>query len=337
MTRTATTVVVLALVAACSGAGRSNRERVVIALPTSNLIMIATYVADDLGIFRQHGLDVTIRTITGVAAVNAVIAGSADFTVGTGSTFMRAAARGQPVLALANLVDRPLVELVLRREVAQRLGFHGGMTLAERGRLLRALTIGVQGIGTIAHTWPRYVAGVGGLDPEQDLRITPVEPSSMLDGLRDGILDGYATSPPFTTQAIQSGAAVMLASGLTDAPELVPFGYGFVYGTREGCRNRPARCAAIARAYAAAVQTIRGEPDRVFTRVVQPRFAGMALPVLRAAWERTRAAHTGDVRVTAALFESPAKLNRVAKMLDPSASLTDFHRLHTNEYLDDRR
>ena len=59
--------------------------------------------------------------LVGVEAVNAVIAGSADFTVSTGPVFCAPMRKGQPLLAIANLIDKPLVEMVLRNDVYDAL------------------------------------------------------------------------------------------------------------------------------------------------------------------------------------------------------------------------
>ena len=85
------------------------------ALPAATLTFSAAFIAEDAGFYKKEGLKVTHRNIVGVGSVNAVIAGSADFTMGTGPVFLRAAAQGQRLLAIANLVDRPLVELVCAR------------------------------------------------------------------------------------------------------------------------------------------------------------------------------------------------------------------------------
>ena len=106
---------------------------------------------------RRKGLKVTTRNLVGVASPNAVLAGSADFTMGTGPVFLRAAAQGQRFLAIANLVDRPLVELVLRKDVAEAAGITDKTSLAERAKALKGKTIGIQGVGSIVHAWERYV------------------------------------------------------------------------------------------------------------------------------------------------------------------------------------
>src|ERR1700749_152638 len=68
---------------------------VVMALPNTSLTFSLAYVALDLGFWPKRGLAVTQPVITGPAAMNAVIAGSAEFSHSTALTFTRAAAKGQ--------------------------------------------------------------------------------------------------------------------------------------------------------------------------------------------------------------------------------------------------
>ena len=105
---------------------------VIVALPAQTLTFASAFIAEDAGLYKQEGLKVSHRFLVGVAAPNAVIAGSADFTIGTGPVFLRAAAKGQRMLAIANLVDRPLVELVLRKDVADAAHVTPAMPAAKR-------------------------------------------------------------------------------------------------------------------------------------------------------------------------------------------------------------
>src|SRR6266853_4885886 len=152
---------------------------IVMALPAATLTFSAPFIAQDAGFFKKEGLRVSVRNIVGVGSVNAVISGSADFTMGTGPVFLRAAAQGQRMLAIVNLIDRPLVELVLRKDVADAAGITPTMPLAERAKVLAGKTIGIQGVGSIIHAWERLVASRGGLDIEKDVRIAPMDPSAM--------------------------------------------------------------------------------------------------------------------------------------------------------------
>jgi NitT/TauT family transport system substrate-binding protein len=305
---------------------------VLMALPAATLTFSNAFIAEDAGFYKQEGLKVTNRTIVGVGSVNAVIAGSADFTIGTGPVFLRAAANGQRMLAIMNLIDKPLVELVLRKDVAQAAGITEQAPFAERAKALRGKTIAIQGVGSIVHAWERLVARRGGLDIEQDVRIAPMDPPGMLPGLITKALDGYATSLPFTTEAVVKGNAVMLASAVNDAPDLLPFGYGLVYTKPDTCTKAREKCARLARALTAASRFIHEKPDEALA-LLKKRYDKMDQAVLAAAWPTVAAAHAKDLRVTAEGLAHSQQVSLEAKLLEPKDALTSFDGLSTDEFV----
>jgi ABC-type nitrate/sulfonate/bicarbonate transport system substrate-binding protein len=314
--------------------GKSQQEtEVVFAIPALTLTFTAHFVAEDAGFFKKEGLKVSTRSLVGVASPNAVLAGSADFTMGTGPVFLRAAAQGQRFLAIANLVDRPMVELVLRKDVADAAGITDKTPVAERAKALKGKTIAIQGVGSIIHAWQRYVANLGGLDVEKDVRIAPMDPPAMFPALENKAIDGYATSMPFTTQAVVKGSAIMLASSTFDAPELLPFAYGLIYTRPEVCKEKRDMCARMARAYIAAAKMIQEKPDEVFETILKKRFAKMDPQLLAAAWQVAQKAHAKDIRVTVPQLENSQKVSLAAKLLDPKDALKSYDGLFTDEFV----
>jgi ABC-type nitrate/sulfonate/bicarbonate transport system substrate-binding protein len=327
---------VAAAIAAAVGLGSTaavgEEIEVLMVLPAATLTFSAPFLAEDAGFYKKEGLKVGHRTIVGVGATNAVISGSADFTMGTGPVFLRAAAQGQRMLAIANLIDKPLVELVLRKDVAQAAGLTEATPLAARAKALRGKTIGIQGVNSIVHAWERLVANRGGLDIEQDVRIAPMDPSSMLAALETKAIDGYATSLPYTTEAVVKGNAVMLASGASDAPDLLPFAYGLVYTRPDTCTKQREKCVRMARALAAANRFIRDKPDDALA-LLKKRFERMDATVLAAAWRIVGQAHARDLRVTVPELEHSQQVSLEAKLLAPKDALTKFDGLYTDEFL----
>ena len=313
--------------------GKSQEIDVIMALPAQTLTFTTAFVAEDMGFYKKEGLNVTTRNLVGVAAPNAVLAGSAHFTMGTGPVYLRAASQGQRFFALANMIERPMVEMVLRKDVAEKVGITESMSIPERAKRLKGLTIGVQGVGSIVHAWERYVVAKGGLDVENDVRIAPMDPPAMLPALENKSIDGYTTSMPFTTQAVLKGTAIMLASSVTDAPDLVPFAYGLIYTIPETCQKNREMCARVARAFAAAGKMVQEQPDKVFEEVLKKRFAKMDPELLKAAWDRTLRAHAKDIRVTKAQLDNSQKMNLEAKLLDPKDALKSYDGLYTDEFL----
>jgi NitT/TauT family transport system substrate-binding protein len=306
---------------------------VILALPAPTLTFSSPFLAEDAGFYKAEGLNVSTRMLVGVEAVNAVISGSADFTVSTGPVFLRAAAKGQRLLAIANLIDRPLVEMVLRTDVYDSLKVNDSMSLAERGRLLKGKTIAIQGVGSIIHAWERLVAARGGLDPDTDVRIAPMDPPAMLGAIETKAVDGFATSLPFTTEAVLNGSARMFASAPQGiAPDLIPFPYGIVMTKPETCQKMPEKCARLVRAFAAANRMIHDEPDKAL-QILSKRFAKMNQTVLATAWKTVAAAHTTDLRVKQAVLEKGDTVNVEARLLDPKDKLKSYDGLITDQFI----
>jgi ABC-type nitrate/sulfonate/bicarbonate transport system substrate-binding protein len=312
--------------------GHSEDIDIVMALPAQTLTFSSAFLAEDMGLYKKEGLNVSHRFIVGVGSANAVIAGSADFTIGTGPVFLRAAAQGQRLLAVANLIDRPLVEMVLRKDVAQALGISDNMPLAERAKKLKGKTIAIQGVGSIIHAWERLVASRGGLDVENDVRIAPMDPPAMLPALDTKAVDGFATSLPFTTQAVVKGSAIMFASGVHDAPDLLPFGYGLVYTKPQTCAANRDKCARVVRALAASNKFIRDKPAEALD-ILRKRFGKMDQTVLAAAWKDVSKAHAENLHVTLPALEHSQKVSLEAKLLKPEDALKSFDGLFSDEFL----
>lgn len=308
-------------------------KNIVLALPTTTLTFTAAFIAQDASYFKEEGFTVSEPILIGVASTNAVINGAADFTIGTGPVFLRAAAHGQRLLAIANIMDRPNIELVLRKDVYERLKFNDTMSLAERGKLLKGLTIAIQGVGSIVHAWPRLIAARGGLDPEVDMRIAPMEPPSMLPALETKAVDGYATSLPYTTAAVLKGVGVMVASAPRGAaPDILPFAGGLVYAKPETCRADADKCRRFVHALARAVTLIRDKPAQALD-IVRGRFKEMDPALLDSAWAVVSQAYAKDIRPSPLIFENSEKVNIEAKLLDPKDRVTSFDGLFTDQYI----
>ena len=311
---------------------RAQEIEVLMALPAPTLTFSSAFIAEDAGFYKKEGLKVSHRILVGVASPNAVIAGSADFTIGTGPVFLRAAAAGQRMLAIANLIDRPLVELVLRKDVAEAAGINDRMPLAERAKAFKGKTIAIQGVGSIIHAWQRLVAHRGGMDVEKDVRIAPMDPPAMLPALVTKQIDGFATSLPFTTEAVLKGNAVMLASGTDAAPDLLPFAYGLIYTRSDICAKQREKCVRVARALAAANRFILEKPAEAL-EVLKKRFDKMDQQVLTEAWKTVSAAHAKDLRVTVRGLDHSQKVSIEARLLKPEDELKSFDGLYTDEFI----
>jgi len=177
----------------------------------------------------------------------------------------------------------------------------------------------------------RTAEGKAFSDIEKDVRIAPMDPSAMPAALQTKAIDGYATSLPFTTEAVVKGNAVMLASAVRDAPDLLPFAYGLVYTRPDMCTKQREKCARVARALIAANRFIHEKPNEALD-LLKKRFDKMDQGVLTAAWQVVSQAHAKDLAVTVPGLEHSQQVSLESKLLEPKDALTKFDGLTTDEF-----
>jgi ABC-type nitrate/sulfonate/bicarbonate transport system substrate-binding protein len=159
-----------------------------------------------------------------------------------------------------------------------------------------------------------------------------MDPPGMLAGLQTKQLDGFATSLPYTTEAVVKGQAVMLASGTVDAPDLLPFAYGLIYTRQDMCAKQREKCTRIVRALAAANRFILDKPDQALG-LLKKRYETMDQELLAAAWRTVSKAHAKDLRVTVPGLDHSQKVSLEAKLLDAKNELKNFDGLYTDEFV----
>lgn len=312
---------------------RAAPEEVSFVVPTVSFTFTATYVAEDAGIWARQGLQVKTLRILGVGALNAVIAGSVDFTNITAGAFTRAAAHGQRLLAIANTVDRPMIELVLRKELAAAAGFDPQQPLAQRGRALKGRTISAGGVNSVLDGFVKIVALQAGLDPERDVRMAPMEASNVFPAFKSRAIDGFALSQPWTIQAVRDGDAVVIASSPAgDLPELVPLGYDLVVTRPEVCEKRPQVCQKMGRAFVEAVDFMYDHPKETLA-ILKKRFDKIDDDLLARSYEQILKATPRPPAVTKADLEHADTYNVMAKLIEPDQKLKSYDALYTDKFI----
>lgn len=318
---------------ALAPAARAETLQTILALPTTSLTFSSAYIAEDMGYWAKDGLAVKTVVIAGVGSPNAVIAGSVDFTITTASTFLRAASRGQRMLAVGNLLDRPMMEVVLRKDIADAGGFDPSAPLAERAKLLKGRAMAVDGIYTNIHAFLQLVAIKAGLDPERDLKVAPLSAPNMPAALDAKSIDGFSASLPWTTAAVVSGKAVLLASSPRgDVPELLPFAYGVVMTRPELCRDHGPICAKMVTGLAAANAYIREHPQEALA-LLKKRFPATGDNVLQPAFETLRGATAASPKIDPAALQNSEKFSVAAGVVKPEDTVKSLDGLYSNDFV----
>ena len=253
---------VLAGALAPAAAPAQQAEDIIFAYPNIALTFSAAYLGEDRGFFAKNGLKVKGLVIAGPGATNAVISGSADFALASTVVQTRAAAKGQRLLSIANPLDRPVVQIILRKDLVPN--FDPKAPLNDRIRALKGRTIAVDAIGSILHGFPLLLAKRAGLDTATDFRISPMAPPAALAAFKTKQIDGFAMSMPWPIGPVLDGEAVVDRERRRRRSAR----HGAVrHGEPDHASRRPARSAgASARRWAA-----RSPRRRISCATIRPR------------------------------------------------------------------
>jgi ABC-type nitrate/sulfonate/bicarbonate transport system substrate-binding protein len=326
-------VIVLAVFSSASFVPRAQAdEEIILADPAFSMTFSAGYIASDLGLWQKHGIKVKTVAITGIGAINSVISGSSQFAQASGSSFGRATARGQKLIAIATTIDRPFAQIVLRKEMATSGGYDAKSPLEKRGTLLKGRTIAVDSINSMIHAYVRLVAARSGLNPD-DIRVAPMAPNSMLAAFQSKQIDGYAMSLPWPQKAVQDGEALLIASGPDGEPgDMIPFGHNMIVAKQETCEKRKSICMAMGQSIKDAVAFIKTKPDDAFA-LLKKRFPTLDDKLLRASFEDLKKVTPSPPVVSKAAIENAEKFNVDAGLLKADEKLKSYDGLFTNEFV----
>jgi ABC-type nitrate/sulfonate/bicarbonate transport system substrate-binding protein len=307
-------------------------EEIILADPAFSMTFAAGYVASDLGLWQKHGIKVKTVAITGIGAINSVISGSSHFAQASASSFGRASARGQKLIAIATTINRPFAQVVLRKEMAQAGGYDAKAPLEKRGALLKGRTIAVDSINSMIHAYVRLVAARAGLNPD-DVRVAPMAPPSMLAAFQSKQIDGYAMSLPWPQKAVQDGEALVIASGPDGEPsDMVPFGHNLIVTRQETCEKRKALCLAVGQSIKEATAFIKTKPAEAFA-LLKKRFPTLDDKLLLASFDELRKVTPSPPTVSTAIIENSEKFNVDAGLLKAEEKLKSYDGMFTNEYV----
>src|SRR5947199_1842705 len=111
-----------------------------VTIPVIGMNFLPLFVAADKGMFAKEGFDVEIISTSGDGPdVDALIAGSVQFTVSTPNRLLTSYEQGKPLLAIMNMANRNAIDCVINKDVAGRVGVTENTPLDQKLKALKGL------------------------------------------------------------------------------------------------------------------------------------------------------------------------------------------------------
>ena len=308
-------------------------EHTIVSLPAENFGFLPFYIAQDQHIFDQQGLAVQKVVLAGVATTNGVISGAADFGFSNGASLTRAAARGQRLLAIAIMSDKPVWAIMMSKKLTDAARFDPNAPLAERAKVFAlAHNFAIDSVNSVGHALTRVIEKIGGVDPES-LPVTPLGATEAIAAFSRGAVDGFVSNPPWSEQVLAPGNAMIIANSLTgDPPWMTPFGSGVVITRPQFCANHRSICVKMGHSLTLAVAFVHEHPADALA-VLRARFPQIDAAVTERSFAVIERSMPAKPVIVEAAIENSDRLNIEAGFMKPDERLSSYADLFTNEYV----
>ena len=166
-----------------------------IAQAVDALAFLPIYVARANGYFNDKGITLELIIVQGGGPdLQALIAGSVDFDATSTGGLLRAFGGGIELLGVHNVVGKCIIDLVIRKETAGRLGITPAMPVQERLKRIKGTIIGASRVGSLTYQIAYFLAKEAGLEQGKDVTILGVGGGdSALAALKTGKIDVMST------------------------------------------------------------------------------------------------------------------------------------------------
>lgn len=191
---------VAALVALACPLRAQTLKKVKIGIPSISASQMPPFIARELGYYRQEGFDTEIILMRAGVTIQAMIAGSIDYT-GTPGASIAAAVQGAKLLILIANNDKPLYDLVVRPEISSY-------------RDLKGKVFALGSLTGFSYEIPRVMLSRNGLDPKRDMSMILIGPTiDRLTALKTNAVQATVLEPPYNFLALREGYRKLDYSG----------------------------------------------------------------------------------------------------------------------------
>lgn len=258
--------------------------------PASLLLWSVTYLAEDMGYYKEEGLDVERISLNGgPAAMTGLLTGNGNVNVSAPGECLSANAKGQRVKILEGYTSADAYDFVISKAYATELGVTADSSLADRQAALakaKGKRFAVTAPGSQTDLTTRIALRQVGLDPNSDVQIVPMgNIMNVFSGLSQGAVDGGVLLAPFTQQAGQQFETVTLLSvARGDMPEASKMQGQVLEARPEDIEANPDSYAAFVKADLKALRMIKASPDEARDRLRATRFSKLPEDLWPAIW-----------------------------------------------------
>lgn len=310
----------------------ADSPQVTLALPSVNISFTSLYLAEDMHLWADQGLDVKTMVIPGVGTNNAVINGSVQFAIGSSDALTRAWAHGQHMQAIGAGVKKTMEWVMIRKDIADAAHYDPNASLAERAKILKGKKIAVTGIGSLPDAVLRSVAAEAGIRADE-MEISTMLPPEIMAAWKTKQIDGFSNAMPYAQQVMADGTGLIVSDPTKGEPtKFFPIAASIVTVRADYCPAHADLCTKFMNGMIAGMKIVVSDRDKTMAEM-KKRFPAYDDKVLGMAYDALKDAENLPPRADPKAIENGDRMNVAAGFLKPEEKLTDYQPLIDNSYI----
>jgi NitT/TauT family transport system substrate-binding protein len=323
----------LFLAIAAPPADAQTARKVKITIPVVAHSMTPIYIAQSKGFFAEEKLEPDITSTSGGGPdIRALIAGDVEFSFTTGDNVILAQHEGKRLLMVMSGLNKVFINWAMHRETAKAKGVTESMSLAEKIKTLKGLTVGVTNPGALTAHLAAFVIRKAGYNPQQDVQIVPIGAGpTWLAALENRKVDVALTAPPVPETAISRGFAIMFINNAKgEDPSIPEFLMENLVARPETVTKEPDLVRRMVRALTRANQWALKNTAEQVAEALKPFMAKTPPDLLLAGAAAVLPTLSADGRTTERSFQITQDILEQAGLLKKRVAYTD---VVTNEFV----
>ena len=281
-----------------------------ITIPVKALIYYPVLAAADLGYFKDEGIDMTVVTVGGDGPdVDALIAGSVQFSATTPNRLLSAYAGGKSLLGVMNLSDRIGINCFMNKQTAERVGVTEKTPFDEKLKKLKGLVIGGTRPGAFTNLMAEDYLKRAGMTPQKDAKVIGVGGGApMMAATENRQIDVGCIASPTPELAASRGKSIMFINNTQgEDPQYKEFLFALLYVRPDYAKANPDNVRKVVHALQKALVYIKSTPFEKQHAELKKLFGDLDPAILKASLENTQAAIEPSGKISHGAYDAAVR------------------------------
>ena len=270
-------------------------------IPANALFFLPLFVATDLGYFHDAGIAMETVTTQGDGPdIDALIAGSVEFTISTPNRLFTTFQQSKPLLGVMQVMDRMGIQCFMNKGVAERVGLRPTTPLLDRLTKLKGLTIAGTRPGAFTYLLAIDYLKRAHLTPQEDAKVIGIGTApGMIAAVENGQADVGCFGSPVIETAVSRGKSVAFINNTQgEDGKFKNFLFEMVYVRPDYAEAHADIVRKVLGVLVRATKWMASSSDAEVEKLAAPHFSGLSPEILQESIASVRPAFPANPAIT---------------------------------------